>query len=189
MAGGYLACMQRHLAFRAHLCILPSLDRPSSIPSGGTTLLLCMVRALDLSVLETPNPRASSGSRPQPVPGPQSWHAFLLQRYTAPWLSGSLDLPTGAPHVHSYPVHSQQSSAAGPARTPGHEFTLQHASFPMRAEKPVWIVQVVLFVFHQNDCRRSVHREMLNLPVPESVLPHGGHPLRVQKPLEVAHGC
>ena len=134
MAGGYLACMQQHLAVRVHRCTLPSLDRPSSIPSGRTTLLLCVVRALDLPVLENPNPQASPSSRSQPVPGPQNWHAFLLQRYASPQLSRSLDLPTGTPHAHSYPVHSQGSSAARPIRTPGHEFAVQHASFPMHAE-------------------------------------------------------
>ena len=84
MAEGYRACMQRHLAVRAHPYTLPSLDRPSGIPSGGTTLSLCVVRGLDMPVLETPNPRrASFSSRSQPVPGPQSLHAFLLQRYIA----------------------------------------------------------------------------------------------------------
>ena len=131
--------MRRHLAVRAHPCTLPSLDQPSGILSGGTTLLLCVVRALDLPVLETPNPRASSSSRSQPVPGPKSWYAFLLQRYTAPQLSGPIDLPTGTPFVHSYPVYSQESSAAGPIRTPGHEFALQHASFSMHTEQPVFV--------------------------------------------------
>ena len=41
--------------------------------------------------------------------------------------SGSLDPPTGTPHVHPYPVHSQESSAANPIRTPGHIFALLHA--------------------------------------------------------------
>ena len=124
-------------------CTLPSLDRPSGIPSGGTTLLLRAARVLDLPVLETPNPRVGSSGRSRPVPGPKSWHAFLLQRYTAPFLSGSLGLPAGAPPGHSCPVRCQESGAIGPIRTPRHGLALQHASFSMLAEQPVWIVQAV----------------------------------------------
>ena len=70
MSEGCHACMQRHMAVRAHPYTLPSLDRPSGIPPGGTIPLLGVVQGLDLPVLETPNPhRVSSSSRSQPVPG------------------------------------------------------------------------------------------------------------------------
>ena len=86
MAEGYHACMQRHLAVRAHPYTLPSLGRPIGIPFGGTTPLLCVVQGLDLPVMESLNPpaQAYSSSRLQLVPGPQSWHASLPWRYTAP---------------------------------------------------------------------------------------------------------
>ena len=149
----------------------------------------CTARALDLPVrtlLETSNPRyqlsASSSGRPRPMPGPRSWHDFLLLRYTAPELSGSLDPPTSAPHVHSFPVHSRESSAAGPIRTPGHGFALLHASFSMHAEQPVWIAQTVLIILYQNKCRRSVRREMLKLAGARQHLAPWGTPASSSKP-------
>ena len=84
----------------------------------------------------------------------------------------------------------------------------------MHAGQPVWIVQTVLFVLHQNECRRPVHREMLKPAVARRhpafaertaaagvglvlrlvllcfwVLLCGSYPLQVQTLLEVTHGC